>query len=228
MSIRVMSWVLDESTATGNDRLVLIAIADEADDDGRNAFPSVDRIARRARINRHTAMRAIRRLEDIGELEVVRPETTGRGHHNTYRIVTGKGSEVAPFQEGRGTARKGAKECAQERPNPQTPKPTDPTRDAAALPIGASFEDFWTTYPKCPHKGAKDAARKEWAKHARDVEAVMAGLARWMTYWAAREEPEFICAASKWLRETRWNLSTPAVRRIQGPAVYEDEPVRYV
>lgn len=228
MSIRVMSWVLDESTATGNDRLVLIAIADEADDDGRNAFPSMDRIARRARINRHTAMRAIKRLEDLGELEVTRPETTGRGHHNTYRILTGKGSEVAPFQEGRGTARKSAEGRAQERPNPQTPRPTDPTARDGALPLGASFEDWWSTYPKCPHKGAKDAARTEWQKHARDVEAVMAGLARWITYWAARDEPEYICAASKWLKEERWNVTAPAVRRIAGPPVYDDAPVRYV
>lgn len=90
MSIRATSWVLHESPASGNDRLVLIAIADEADDAGRNAFPGVDLIARKARVHRATAIRAISRLEAGGELLVKRPDVAGRGRHNRYVVVMGR------------------------------------------------------------------------------------------------------------------------------------------
>ena len=90
MSVRVTAWVLWDSPSTGNDRLVLIAIADEADDEGRNAFPSYDTIARKARIDKRTAMRSVDRLEAGGELLVKRPDRAGRGHHNRYVVVMGR------------------------------------------------------------------------------------------------------------------------------------------
>lgn len=98
-----MNWVFEQSPTTANDRLVLIAIADEADDDGTNAYPSVDRIAMKARLNKRTTMRCLERLEAAGELIVHRPEKRGRGHYNTYVVVMEKGDNLSPI----GTARKG-------------------------------------------------------------------------------------------------------------------------
>lgn len=159
MSVRVLSWVLDNSEAPGNDRLVLIAIADEADDDGANAYPSIDRIARRARVNKRTTMRALERLEASGELVVDRPLVTGRGHHNRYAVVMGrpieevtalldacgKGARVAPIQNGaerRATARKSAPKGA---PDPQTHGPTDPEEIGPPAPAPAQVivEGLW-------------------------------------------------------------------------------------
>lgn len=100
MSILVQAWVYQHSEARLADRLVLLAIADEADDDGGSAFPSLRRIAHKARVSVGTVSDAVRRLEASGELEVNRPERTGRGHHNSYRVVMRKGSESEPFEEG--------------------------------------------------------------------------------------------------------------------------------
>ena len=90
MSVRVLSWVLYDSPTTGNDRLALIAIADEADDEGRNAFPSMETIALKARISKRTAIRAVERLELGGALLVKRPETRGRGRYNRYVVAMGR------------------------------------------------------------------------------------------------------------------------------------------
>lgn len=90
MSVRVVGWVLDHSAATGNDRLVLIAIADEADAAGANAFPSLERIAERARVSYATAVRCTKRLEAAGELLIRRPDTRGRGRHNRYVVTMGR------------------------------------------------------------------------------------------------------------------------------------------
>lgn len=82
-----MSWVWQHSAATGSDRLVLLAIADEADDQGLNAFPSVATISRKARVDRSTTLRALERLEHSGEIVTMRPETRGRGRTNRYGVV---------------------------------------------------------------------------------------------------------------------------------------------
>lgn len=148
MSNRVLNYVFDESPATGNDRLVLFAIADEADDDGTNAYPSIDRIARKSRVNKRTVMRCLQRLEETGELVVHRPETRGRGHHNTYRVVMRKGDTVSPSETARNgdtsdaeTARNGAPKGALD---PLThgsnePDPSTPASTARATRIAEPF-----------------------------------------------------------------------------------------
>jgi hypothetical protein len=91
-----MSDVFDYSEATGNDRLVLLAIADEADDDGTNAYPGVATLARKVRLPERTVMRCLDRLESGGELSVIRPEKPGRGKYNRYRVCVKKGDTVSP------------------------------------------------------------------------------------------------------------------------------------
>lgn len=85
-----MTWVMYESEAKGNDRLVLLCIADEANDEGADAFPSVDLIALKARVNRSTVLRCLARLEGGGQLLVKRPETRGRGAFNRYVVTMGR------------------------------------------------------------------------------------------------------------------------------------------
>ncbi|NAZ73925.1 hypothetical protein GTQ99_00570 [Kineococcus sp. T13] len=89
MSIGCMIGVFHNSKSTGNDRLILLAIADEANDDGGNAFPSMRRLALKANCNKDTVVEAIRRLEALGELEVKRPTSRGPGQYNQYRVLVG-------------------------------------------------------------------------------------------------------------------------------------------
>lgn len=83
MSIEVMSWVWKKSKATGTDKFVLLAIADNAWDDGSNAWPSVNTISRKTGLSIRTVQRCIQNLHDLGELGIIdRP-----GHSNLYRVV---------------------------------------------------------------------------------------------------------------------------------------------
>ncbi len=75
VSIQAVAWVLDFSESEGLDRLVLIAIANHYNNDELLARPSIRLIAREARISTNTVMAAVRRLSEIGELEVVDPGT---------------------------------------------------------------------------------------------------------------------------------------------------------
>jgi hypothetical protein len=69
VSIRVMTKVWDNSRHKEGTLLVLLAIADFANDDGV-AFPSMKVIAKKARMTIRNAQLAVRRLERNGELVV--------------------------------------------------------------------------------------------------------------------------------------------------------------
>jgi hypothetical protein len=86
MSIKVMSRVWEGSRQSGGALLVLLAIADFADDDGL-AFPSVRTLARKARLSERQVQRVLAELPAAGEL-VVRPGAGRQGAH-LFRVTGG-------------------------------------------------------------------------------------------------------------------------------------------
>jgi DNA-binding transcriptional MocR family regulator len=92
VSIRVQSWVWHNSRATGAAFVVLLKIADNAGDDGANAWPSVAHLAAMCRCSESTVHRAITELQRLGELEV-KPRAGGTSGArkdratNRYRVV---------------------------------------------------------------------------------------------------------------------------------------------
>jgi len=94
-----MNEVFERSMSTAVTRLVLLAIADQASDDGVAWLP-VDSdesekktIAKKARCSRATAFRAIESLVEAGELQVVKVRR-GRSTISVYRVVVGRISRV--------------------------------------------------------------------------------------------------------------------------------------
>jgi hypothetical protein len=95
MSVRVMSWVWESSLSEGIDRLVLLAIADCANDAGSHAWPSRASLARKCHIGDKTVRRAVLALVSLGELQVT--ENAGRNGANLYRVVMNRpGSQDDP------------------------------------------------------------------------------------------------------------------------------------
>ncbi len=86
MSIRVMSRVWDISKAEGAKLLILLALADRADEEGI-CWPSVAYLALKARISERQAQRLLRELEDEEAIRV--EKRAGRGKTNRYRVVCG-------------------------------------------------------------------------------------------------------------------------------------------
>jgi hypothetical protein len=70
MSIKVMTWVFDNSPMTNSNRLVLLALADHADDETWSCYPSIARLARKARLSESTTRRALQCLERAGAISV--------------------------------------------------------------------------------------------------------------------------------------------------------------
>lgn len=136
MSIYAISWVLQHSEAEGGDRLVLIALADYARDDGGGAFPSVANIQKKARLKSRRAVQyALRRLEDDGRIE--KSGVTPKGT-NVYRIVGVGGANSAPRaidDEGGRNSRQGGAQIDALGAQPVAPNPSiDPSTDPSEEP----------------------------------------------------------------------------------------------
>lgn len=95
MSVRVMTQVFHASRAKLADRLVLLAIADCADDDG-HAWPGLEKIAHKACVSVRTAQRCLRNLEALGELHI--ELQAGPYTVNRYQILPLRGDNLSPRQ----------------------------------------------------------------------------------------------------------------------------------
>ena len=86
MSIQVMSRVWDKSGACESSLLVLLALADRANEDGV-AWPGLATVSQCARINERHTRRILRRLEETGEIYVA--SGAGRTHTSMYLVCVG-------------------------------------------------------------------------------------------------------------------------------------------
>lgn len=84
MSIKVTNWVWENSQSRNGARLVMLAIADRADENGF-AWPSIEDIANRTLLSPRAVQKGIANLIEIGELAV----GLGGGRHrrNRYQII---------------------------------------------------------------------------------------------------------------------------------------------
>jgi Helix-turn-helix domain len=100
MSIKVMTQVWEFSMASGNDLMVLLAIADNTMDDTGTAYPSISTLSDKARISESTVKRSLKSLIKLGELVIVMSGGTRQIKQadgtvftqrwaNRYRVVKG-------------------------------------------------------------------------------------------------------------------------------------------
>ena len=99
MSIRVMTQVWGSGRFDGNQLLLLLVLADFADDGGGNVFPSLQKMAEKTRAARGTVQRNLRELAKDGVLLEVRRPT--RNFPAEYRIMLAKLRPQGPTPQGR-------------------------------------------------------------------------------------------------------------------------------
>lgn len=224
-----MSWVWEHSRAEGTDRLVLLAIADCASDDGGNAWPSVETIADKAKVSERTVQRSVKALRLLGEIDVT-PNAGKRGA-NLYTVkmsppadshpdnltpdsesprqpdgVTACPDGVTPVTPGGDTRVTRTVKNHQNRPL-SSDEPLKSTTDPR-------FVEFWRTYPR--HEG-KPNALKALAKALRraPLETILAGAQRY------RDDPNredgYTAHPATWLNRDGWD-DDPLPPRSTSPA----------
>lgn len=94
-----MTMVFDRYPEGGNERLLALAMADHARDDGTRIWPSVAELSRKTMQSERTVQRQIVRMVARRWLEVVRTASGRPGDTNEYRIsqLWIDGGELPPF-----------------------------------------------------------------------------------------------------------------------------------
>ena len=134
-----MSWVWDHSRSKPTQRLVLLAIADCANDRGAEAYPSIATLAAKTGLSERGVRKAIGELEALGELEV--QYKSGPHGCNRYRVLMSD-----PASDARSSGATEADDTRHEVPGtrhvvpgthpaprsgdpaPRAPKPSEPSR----------------------------------------------------------------------------------------------------
>jgi Helix-turn-helix domain len=115
MSIRVMTAVWDQTPYEGGELLVLLALADWADDQGR-CWPSVPAIAQKARLKERQVYNILQKFRADGIIQCT--PGGGRGRSTYYLINTAK---IAGFRSQPQTLQPSAeKPCTPVHTNPAT------------------------------------------------------------------------------------------------------------
>lgn len=99
MSVEVMAMVFNRYRAGGNERLLALALADQADKSGARIFPSVATLATMSAQSERSVQRLLHVMLASGWLQLVRKSSGRRGDCNEYRIspewIAG-GEPIAP------------------------------------------------------------------------------------------------------------------------------------
>jgi hypothetical protein len=226
MSHRSTAAVYDHSRSKGSARLVLLAMADEANDQGLLTAYRRSRswLARKANVDAGTVRRAIRELVDLGELEVL---ATGDGRDSSdYRLTLpglGEGGRDAPPGEA-SRAPRGGEMHPQGGPDappiipfsPGDPGPTPPSSPSGDALFDAdeltppdpepTFDDFWTVWPY--KRGARAEALKAWtpALTRASASTIVAGARAYADdpNLPPKAEARFVPHAATWLRRDGW------------------------
>jgi hypothetical protein len=85
MSAKCTAFVWNNGYAKGSELLVLLAIADEAKDDGCLYRVPMHHLATKTRLTRRQVQRILRQLETSGEL-LIRQSHGGNNRKNQYRL----------------------------------------------------------------------------------------------------------------------------------------------
>lgn len=107
MSLEATRAVWERSKVRINAKLVLLAIADYADRDGR-AYPSQTQLAEKVRMSRRSVQRILDELQDVGELAI---EQEGGGRDRAhYRVLLIRGASI-PVQGDSELTPQGRQQC---------------------------------------------------------------------------------------------------------------------
>jgi len=88
-------WVWQHSRAVNAGRIVLLAVAHEANRDGE-AEMSITELAAKCRLGERTVQTAVKELTACGELQA--RHGGGRGHRTQYRVIMRNPADPAPFE----------------------------------------------------------------------------------------------------------------------------------
>ncbi len=207
--MKVLTWVWHDCDVTSHtELLVMLALADEADDDGGSCFPSIRRLAAKARLSVGGVHKVLDRIEADERIVIDRPDKPAPGRHNRYQILVpwsvddrspGEQSDGEPFTEG-------SELFTTVHPKSErTLRPLDLPieKTNAQSVIDAEFSTWWETVVW--RKVGKGQAIRAWRAARKKTDADTLTDAAF-TYRAqtANDDPEYQKHPATWLNGECW------------------------
>lgn len=196
MSVKIMSAVFENEALGPTERLIMLALADHADDEGR-CYPSIARLCRRTGLTERAVQSNIRKLQDAGYVAV--QLGAGRSGSNLYLV--------------RAT------------PAPDAPKPSGTIIEPSSKdhltddPVRGRFEDFWNEWP-LSKIGKQKAASSFKRLSQQDRMAAVSNARRWAQAWRRSNPTANDIHPTTYLNGKRWedeiSPSQPQLRAVGG------------
>lgn len=203
-----MTWAFDQQIP-GNLKIVLLALADNANDGGY-CWPSQEVIAHKASVSVRNLRRLLNELEDRGLIRIdARRRQDGYKAANGYQLspanMSGKPSpdNISPDTTGHSQR----PTVSDQEPSVEPPKRVNARaselRRIQRQQEAEDWEKFWEIYPR---KVAKDAAARAWtaAIKRENSASIVAGLERLVPSLKARE-PQYVPHPATWLNAGSWD-----------------------
>lgn len=217
MSVQALAWAWKTTTGSSGQRLVLLALADTANDTGE-CWPGVEHLADKTLISERQVRRHLDALERLGLL-TRRRRRRPDGNLGTYRYQLAMTSgHPRPVDQRTSTT---ALPDIHDRPTGH-PRPVDHRTPTSAQNhhyrttsepsenTPSPFDAFWNAFPR---KVGKPTAQRAYNQHVDDHTAVMAGLTAWVTYWATLDNQQYVPHPTTWLNRHGWLDQPPAPTR---------------
>jgi len=211
-----MTWAFSLQIP-GNIKIVLLALADNANDTGE-CWPRQEIIAAKASVSVRNLRRLLHELEDRELIAVVeRRRADGYKASNLYQLLPDKmAAEISPDTG----AHSHRPTVSDQEPPVEPPKRVNARevdqRQEQRRQAAVDWDTFWQNYPR---KVGKDAALRAWnaALKRTTSDTILVGLERLLPSLTARE-PQFVPHPSTWLNAGSWadEVDPPSSTR-QGP-----------
>lgn len=238
MSVKATSWVWqDERTQqlSGNRMVVMLALADIADDDGSVIYAKPGQrtqsaLAEKCRVSRATLQRVIKSLEEDGLLIVERTDfrTTNRYqlamHQNEASVSTmpqNEATAASPSEASDASTVMHIEHVSRSETNtPLPPKGGDTDvlfekPEPKPDPFDELFDEVWKSYPTY-RRGTKKVAKRalKTAIGAETPEQIMSVLHQHVEDWKTwpTSDQQFVPMLSTWLNQERWTGERPGKR----------------
>ena len=208
MSFKLVAEVLDIKVGNPLRKMVLIKLADQANDDGV-CWPSYESIAKTCEISRRSVISHIQWLEEHGFLRIEKRYNAAESKNfsNNYHLTLRNGKQAVKTKcksrTSAANALGGANDSLSNGEN-AAPKPiSKPINEPINEPIKVNvpFDDFWNLYDK--KLGDKDKIEKKWQSlKDSDREAIMKHLP---LYKKSQPNKKYRKDPATYLNNKSWN-----------------------
>lgn len=199
MSITAIAWALGVTTGSPLSKLLLIKLADNANDLGR-AWPSLKTIMRQTEMSERAVREHLRKLEAAGL--VLREERFHEGVQlpSVYHMLM-PDLPVPGTNSPTGGALDAPRVGRQVPTEPSTSKPSLVNQDSLTG-VRGEFEEWYKLFPRRVGKAAAERAYTK-ARNTTSAAALLDGLMRYIHECQGREH-QYIAHPATWLNAGRW------------------------